>query len=230
MKLCLIWSAEGRDENGTPVRDLGSITYSAAIESAAIQPGAHLSEFGERVDREATRRRFNDAPRQVVLGDGAAWIWNIADTQFPGAIQIVDRYHVKEHLATIGKAIWGPESKLGERWIEERCQELDDGRLDDIILALRSHVDTTDEARRGIHYIEANKHRLDYPAFRAAGLCTSSGVVEAGCKVIVGDRLKKVGMHWTAHGADAIAALRCCRLSGQFEAFWERRAALREAA
>jgi hypothetical protein len=63
-----------------------------------------------------------------------------------------------------------------------------------------------------------------YPKFRAAGLCTSTGVVEAACKMAIGTRLKRSGMHWT--GADAIIALRCCRLSGRFEDFWERRAAV----
>ena len=70
----------------------------------------------------------------------------------------------------------------------------------------------------------ASSERMRYAAFRAAGLCTSTGVVEAGCKVAIGTRLKRTGMHWTVRGADAIIALRCCKLSGRFEDFWERRA------
>ena len=62
------------------------------------------------------------------------------------------------------------------------------------------------------------------PRFRARGLCVSSGVVEAGCKRVVGARLKRAGMRWTVAGANAIIALRCCRLSGRFENFRERRA------
>src|SRR6201997_70025 len=100
VKLCTIWSAESLDEQGTPVRDEGSVTYSAALESAAASDtAAEPSPFAQRVGREATRRRFCQAPRRVVLGDGALWIWNIADDQFPGATQIVDRYHAKEHLS-----------------------------------------------------------------------------------------------------------------------------------
>ena len=70
-----------------------------------------------------------------------------------------------------------------------------------------------------------HRARMRYPVFRAQGLCVSSGVVEAGCKVAIGTRLKRAGMHWTVAGADAIIALRCCRLSGRFEDFWERRSA-----
>ena len=61
------------------------------------------------------------------------------------------------------------------------------------------------------------------------GLCTSTGVVEAGCKVAIGTRCKRAGMHWTVAGANAIIALRCCKLSGRFEEFWERRAQRRVA-
>ena len=70
---------------------------------------------------------------------------------------------------------------------------------------------------------------MRYPEFRAAGLCTSTGVVEAGCKVAIGTRCKRAGMHWTVAGANAIIALRCCKLSGRFEEFWERRAQRRVA-
>ena len=81
------------------MRDPGSVTYSAAIETAASRDAdTGPSPFARRVIREAERRGFNKAPRRVVLGDGAAWIWNLADEYFPGAIQIVDIFHAKGHL------------------------------------------------------------------------------------------------------------------------------------
>jgi hypothetical protein len=105
VKLCTVWSAEGRDAEGTPVRDEGSITYSAAIESAASHDTDTVpSDFAQRVRREARRRGFEHATRQVVLGDGAAWIWNLADEYFPRAVQIVDRFHAKQHLSDVAKA------------------------------------------------------------------------------------------------------------------------------
>ena len=224
VKLCTVWSAEGRDAEGTPVRDAGSVSYSAAIESAAQRDtDEQPSAFAERVVREATRRGFERAERRVVLGDGAPWIWNLADEQFPGATQIVDLFHAKPHLSDVAKAIYGVANDLGRQWARQRHDELDAGDIDAVLRALAVHADTVDEARKCVQYVRTNRGRMRYAGFHAQGLCTSTGVVEAGCKVAIGTRLKRTGMHWTVAGADAIIALRCCKLSGRFEDFWERR-------
>jgi len=225
VKLCTVWSAEGRDEEGTPVRDEGSISYSAAIESAAQKDTDEVpSEFATRVEREATRRGFGRAARRAVLGDGAKWIWNLASEHFPDAIQIVDRFHAKQHLSDVAKSIYGAGSDLGELWARARHDELDAGDIEAVLNALRVHSPKDDDARKCADYVDGNRARMRYAAFRAAGLCTSTGVVEAGCKTAIGTRCKRAGMHWTVAGADAIIALRCCKLSGRFEDFWERRA------
>ena len=225
VKLVTVWSAEGRDPEGTPMRDAGSVTYSAAIESAAQKDTeATPSAFAARVVREVTRRGVDRAARQVVLGDGAPWIWHLADEHVPEAIQIVDRFHAKQYLSTVAKSIYGATSDLAHSWARARHDELDAGDRDALLTALRAHAPDNEEAQNGVDYVERNRARLDYPAFRAAGLCTSTGVVEAGCKVAIGTRCKRTGMHWTVAGADAIIALRCCKLSGRFEDFWERRA------
>ena len=225
VKLCTVWSAEGRDKEGVPMRDEGSITYSAAIETAATRDTDEVpSEFAQRVMREATRRGFDRAKRQVVLGDGAVWIWNLAGEQFPGATEIVDRFHAKEYLSKVSKAIFGAGSDLAKAWAKQRHDELDEGRIDDLLHALDAHVSSCDDARKCHDYIVENRQRMRYPEFRVQGLCTSTGVVEAGCKLAIGTRLKRAGMHWSVRGADAIIALRCSKLSGRFEDFWERRA------
>jgi hypothetical protein len=230
VKLVTIWSAEGRDKEGTPVRDVGSVSYSAAIESAAHKDtDLTPSEFAERVEREASRRGFDRAARQVVLGDGAKWIWNLADEHFPDAVQVVDRFHAKQHLSDVAKSIYGAGSDLAKQWARERHDELDAGDIEAVVNSLRVHSPQDDEARKCIDYIERNAERIRYPEFRAAGLCTSTGVVEAGCKLAIATRCKRAGMHWTVAGVDAIIALRCCKLSGRFESFWERRAQLRAA-
>lgn len=222
-KLVTIWSAEARDQEGKPMRDPGSVTYSAAIESAATaDTSPDLSEFAGRVLREATRRGFADASRGVILGDGSAWIWNIAAELFPDAVQILDRFHAKEHLSTVGKIIYG-QSQKGRKWIQRRYQELDQGQLAALLKALDRHARQYPEARECAQYVRRNRDRMRYPQFHQQGLCTSTGVVEAGCKVVIGTRLKRSGMHWTVRGANAIIALRCCKLSGRFEDFWQRR-------
>ena len=224
VKLCTVWSAEGRAPDGTPERDAGSVTYSAAIESAAtrdtdVAPAA----FAARVVREATRRGFAQAARPVVLGDGAPWIWNLAEEHFPGALQIVDRYHAKERLHTAAHAIYGS-TRRAAAWATQRCAELDAGELPAVLRALGRAAATCPPVRTDLDYFRRNRERMRYPAFHAAGLCTSTGVVEAGCKVAIGTRLKRAGMHWTVRGANSIIALRCTRLSGRFEDFWARRA------
>lgn len=231
VKLCTVWSAETRDSENRPVRDPGSVTYTAAIESAATLDTDEVpSAFTQRVWREAARRQFTSAQRTVVIGDGAPWIWNLAQELFPHAIQIVDRFHVKQTLSTLAKAIYGATSAKARQWAQRRHDELDTGKFSNLLRAVRRHTKTSDEARKCLHYLQRNRDRLRYPHFEALGLCTSSGVVEAGCKVAIGTRLKRAGMHWTVRGSNAIIALRCSRLSGRFQDFWERRNDARKAA
>lgn len=231
MKLCAVFSAEGRDEEGVPVRDQGSVSYSLAIESAASQDDdSTRSPFAQRVARESQRRGFDRAARRVILGDGAPWIWGLADDLFPGAIQIVDRFHAKQHASEVAKEIFGAGDPRAARWAEERHAELDGGRIEELLGALEPFKDKSDDARRAHDYFFKNRERMRYKDFRQRGLCTSSGVIEAGCKRVVGDRLKRCGMHWTLRGANAIGALRACRLSRRFPDFWDRRASSRRAA
>ncbi len=230
VKLCTIWSAESFDEAGTPIRDEGSVSYSAALEGACAPDTAPTrSPFAQRVWREATRRRFCQAPRTAVLGDGAPWIWSIAEDQFPEAFQIVDRFHAKQHLSDLGKALYGPTTPRASQWAERRKEELDTGKFRALLTAIRRQLTRSEDARRCLHYFQTNRHRMRYPEFHAQGLCTSTGVVEAGCKVAIGTRLKRAGMHWTVPGSNAIIALRCAKLSGRFQDFWERRTEQRAA-
>jgi hypothetical protein len=228
-KLVTVWTAEGRDAQGVPVRDPGSITYSAGIESAAtLDTSPSLSDLAERVLREATRRGFTEAQRSVVLGDGAPWIWNTAGELFPQAVQILDRYHIKERLSKVGNGIYDDHAK-GKHWIQRRYDELDEGRLASLLKALDRQAAQHPLAEGCASFIRSNRKRMRYPQFREQGLCTSTGVVEAGCKVAIGTRLKRAGMHWTIEGANAVMALRCSKLSGRFEDFWERRSERRAA-
>ncbi len=151
VKLVTVWTAEGRDDDGTPARDAGSVTYSAAIESAATRDtDAAPSEFAQRVDREARRRDFDQARRRAVLPDGAAWIWNLADEQFPGAFQIVDLFHAKQKLSDVAKHVYGPKTTLCAQWATQRHDELDEGKIDAVLAAVGVHAQTNDEARKAL--------------------------------------------------------------------------------
>ena len=106
---------------------------------------------------------------------------------------------------------------------------LDKGKIEKLALSLRSIDSTNPEVIEKIRiqaaYMERNAERMRYPKFRRLHLFVGSGVIEAGCKTVIGSRLKQSGMFWTVRGANAIVALRCCHLNGQFEDYWEERRA-----
>ena len=220
VKLAVTFSADSRDKNGTPVRDKGSVTYSAAIESASTGDlDENLSDFAARVERESQRRGFDKADRQVILGDGAKWIWNIAGESFPKAIQIIDLYHAKGTVSRVAKEIFGTKSDFGKVWGKELRNDLEAGRIDTILEKLKPYTEDFKEAESCRKYLINNRERLNYPYFREMGLSTSSGIVESGCRHVIGARVKQSGMHWTVQGANAIIALRCSKLSGRFDDF-----------
>jgi hypothetical protein len=219
-KLGCVFTQTTVDEKGYAVRDDDSTTYVGAIEIAEV--------FGGRIYTEAVRRGMARAEKVIVLGDGAKWIWGIADEHFPGAIQIVDLYHAREHLAEVAKRVYGVNNKKAEEWNSTRRDELDAGDVEAVIATmarLRSRDKTVQkEIATEMEYFQSNAKRMRYADFRSQGLFVGSGVVEAGCKTIFGQRLKLSGMHWTVRGANAIIALRCCQMSGRWEEFWESRA------
>jgi hypothetical protein len=220
-KLGCIFTQTSVDEKGWPVRDEGSTSYVGAIETAEA--------FGQRIYQEAKRRGLDRAADVSVLGDGALWIWNIADEQFYGATQIVDLYHAREHYWNVAKACFGRDKERLRQWSENRRIELDDGRVEGVVLAIKSLMSLPggdkEACEREIRYFEKNRERMRYRDFKSRGLFVGSGVVEAGCRTIIGQRLKQSGMHWTVQGANSIIALRCSLLSNRWEDFWEDRAA-----
>ena len=106
---------------------------------------------------------------------------------------------------------------------------LDKGQIEKLVTSLRSinstNPEVIDKFRTEASYFERNAARMRYPDFRRQHLFVGSGVMEAGCKTVIGSRLKQSGMFWTLRGANAIIALRCCQLNGRFESYWEARAA-----
>jgi hypothetical protein len=188
-KIGCVFTQTKQDEEGYPIRDEDSTTYVGAIETAEA--------FGPRIHAEAVRRGMRQAHKVVVLGDGAPWIWGIAAQYFPWAIEIVDLYHAREHLANLGKAVYGPTSAQAKEWAAARSEQLDDGDVEAVITSvkrLRPHQSNVrEEVRKAIDYFQINKERMRYAKFRSQGLFVGSGVVEAGCKTIIGLRLKQLG-------------------------------------
>jgi hypothetical protein len=219
VKLGCVFTQTTTDKEGRPVRDPDSTSYVAAIESA--------QEFGERLYTEAWRRGWSRAAKKVILADGAVWIWNLASHQFPEAIQIVDLYHARQHLWELSAKLFPAGEKARKRWMGRALSLLDQGKIAALVKILRRLKPQREElaklVRNQVDYFASNAKRMRYPDFRAQGLFVGSGVVEAGCKTVIGSRLKRSGMFWTVRGANAIIALRCSRLSGTFEDYWASR-------
>jgi hypothetical protein len=219
VKLGCVFTQTSTDKQGRPIRDPDSTSYVAAIEPA--------EEFGLRLYTEAWRRGWCKARRKVVLGDGAVWIWNLADQHFPGAVQIVDLYHARQHVWELAAKLFANDERARRQWASIGQYLLDQGRIEALVLILRHlHPDNEKLAQdvdKDADYFARNAERMRYPEFRAQGLFAGSGVVEAGCRTVVGKRMKCSGMFWSVRGANAILALRCCRLSRRFEHYWESR-------
>jgi len=216
IKLACLFTQTRLDDDGKPVRDPASTTSLATFEPAET--------FGILLDAEARRRGIGHIRQPVVLGDGAAWIWNLADQLFPAASQIVDLYHAREHLHELASLAARLLAGHRDDWLAARLEELDNGDTSAILAAGRALGFTGSlggERDKALHYFEANAHRMRYQHFRDLGMFVGSGVVEAGCKSI-GQRLKLSGMRWTIHGATGIATLRCLDASGRRDEIWQR--------
>lgn len=221
-KLGCVFTQTTWDPEGFPIRDADSTSYTGGIETA--------EEFGKRLYMEAWKRGWSRAQKKVVMGDGAEWIWNIAEQHFPGTVQIVDLYHARQHLWELARRLY-PNNQLGQKaWMRVHQKRLlDKGKIAKLVTALRSikcsNTEVVEKIRSEADYFEKNAQRMRYPNFRREHLFVGSGVIEAGCKTVIGSRLKRSGMFWTVHGANAILALRCCHLNGRFEDYWEARRA-----
>jgi hypothetical protein len=188
-----------------------------ATEYLAAQETAEV--FAEGVYCAAVARASEQADETVVLGDGADWIWSQSAHHFPRATEIVDYWHACEHLWNLRRALYATESKAGDRWAHEHCQRLLAHGPGSLRRALQRLKPTTPEAGEALRlesgYFAKHQHRMSYPQYRARGLMIGSGPVEAACKRVVGDRLKRAGMRWSAPGADAVLAVRCALLNKQ---------------
>ena len=215
VKLAVFFTQNKLDAGGYPVRDPGSASYIATFEPAAA--------FADLVKAEGIRRGAGHVRQFTIIGDGAAWIWNIAASKFPEATQIVDLFHAREHVHDLARLL---EFMLGDRkdaWLAARLEDLDYGDIDGICQAARAYPlmgTKKTELDTALGYFENNAPRMRYHWFRQCGLFVGSGVVEAGCKTVIGQRLKLSGMHWTAAGADAITTLRCQQASRPEDRIW----------
>jgi hypothetical protein len=216
VKLGCIFTSTAADEEGRPQRDPKSTTYLASFEPA--------ESFGLSLLKEARLRGLGEAAEAVVIGDGALWIWNQAAMNFPGAIQILDYYHAREHLCLLAETVY-PSKQERDRELEKWTDLLNEGNVEKVAdLAEKKKARNGKRravAEREIGDMRSNAQRMRYARFKEKGLFIGSGVVEAGCKTVVGKRTKQSGMFWKLQGAQNILDVRCSVLSDTYDAYWE---------
>ena len=200
-----------------PMRDHDATSYIADIVTA--------TEFGAQLRQEAIRRGLAYARTVVFLGDGARWVWNLARINFPTAVCILDFYHATEHLTALTQALYGEGTAKAKQRFRQWRKALRQNKIDTVIDQAKEDLSLPGTARRlarkQIAYFTRNRSRMQYLTYRRAGYFIGSGVVEAGCKSIVGQRLKQSGMRWSVPGARHLLAVRCAVKSGWFDTFWQ---------
>ena len=212
MKTGAIFTQSGLDDEGKPMRDVNSTTYFSQI--------GKLDDFSQLLYSEGVKRGVDYAEQVAVIADGAKWIWNLADDNFPCATQIVDLYHAKEHVFDLLR-LTIPDAMELHSQKNQLYKLLEDGDIDGLVSRFSEFPANTEEQQERVriesNYFMQNKERMQYQDFSKRGFFVGSGVIEAACKNVIGKRLKQSGMMWSVAGANKIAALRCAVMSGEFE-------------
>jgi hypothetical protein len=215
VKLGCVFTQTALDENGKPVRDPHTTTYVGAIENSV--------DFGYRIHAEAARRGLAHARQVITLTDGAGYNKTIVAEHFPNAIHVLDIRHAEEHLTDFVRDV--SRLPLDGAFFQQTYDLLDHGKIPDLLKRLQAALPRSGPRRelgeKEINYFKENAYAMRYDEFREMGIFVGSGVIEAGCKTVIGQRLKRSGMFWSLSGANAIIALRCSFASGTFEQFWE---------
>src|SRR5712692_8775227 len=190
-------------------------------------------DFGKLLYALAVTSGLQRAHQLVVLGDGAAWIWRLVAEHFPGAVQIVDIWHAREHVWKVARTVFGANTPEASAWAEHACRLLVEGKIEELVeeIVVLPSVPPEPGTSRSVPDIErdyfiSNAARMRYPAFRAQGMHVGSGIAEAACKTVVSTRAKRTGMRWTPEGLDAVLAVRTAVLNDAYDAFCEQHSLL----
>jgi hypothetical protein len=219
VKLGAIFTQTKTDEEGLPLRDHASTTYVGSFESA--------QDFGSRIRAEGRRRGLGRAAKVLFIGDGAAWIWELARVNFPSAIFILDLYHALERLHALCAGLYGEQSPWAQRMTQTWTAMLKNDQIGQVLAAARRRLkdlgtSPPDPLEKQIAYFEHHQDKMRYKTYRQQGLFYGSGVIEGGCKSVIGQRLKESGMFWTETGATSILNLRLALKSNRWDECWNR--------
>jgi hypothetical protein len=187
---------------------------------------AHLGGpqlFGQQLWAEARARGWSRAADTVVLGDGAAWIWNLAAEHFYDSVQIVDWYHAKEHLCQAANLIHGEGAPAVKPWVGAHETLLFEGHADRVADALIQHArckrKVAPDLRAHAGYFRDHQRRMQYLERREDDYPIGSGTAESGCGQFR-RRFTGPGMRWSRKGAEHLLPARAAIMSRRFNQFW----------
>lgn len=212
------------------IRVASGVAVDADGEKLAVEHRARFlscADFGWQLLLVACAVGYRSAKLRAFIADGARWLWEVAATHFPDAVQILDWYHLAEHVHQAAAALYGVGSSEAKQFSEKRLAELWAGRASATLRALRAQSrrsrsqNKREALRQLIQYLEHNRERIRYDRYRALGLNVGSGSVESACKTLVGARCKQAGMrNWTRRGAEGVLRLRSALKTAQYDRLW----------
>jgi hypothetical protein len=181
----------------------------------------------ERIKAVIRAAHWDNIPVAEIVGDGAAWMWNVATAHFSGVRQILDYYHLSEHLYEFAHLLYSEAPERAKAWVEEKLAALLTDRVGDVLGALKRMRPRQPTVCEGLHmllgYVESNRSRIYYKESWHKGLAVGSGSVEGACKHVIQARFKRAGMRWKRQGFLNVLELRLSRLNTTLEAFWANR-------
>ncbi len=158
----------------------------------------------------------NGAAEVVIVGDGAAWIWDLVTTYYPQAVEILDWSHAVGRLHQVRRAVWGEDEPAGWAWAEGATAALWAGEVAGVLQACEALAQRggagAEEAAKAVRYFERHSQRIRYDRFREAGYFIGSGVIESQVKQVVTGRLKVAGAQWKIASGEAVLKARCAWL------------------
>jgi hypothetical protein len=199
---CFRLDHRGQTAGGRPV----------ITERGFVATRAGMDALREQLHGEALRRGLGQAASALVIGDGAVWIWRLADDRWPQARQRLDFYHAVQHLAAVGRALFGEDKEKFKTWLKPLVKQLKNEsslkvirQLEEALTAMPSGPAAQAVAKE-VDYFHEHQARMNYRAGRRAGEPIGSGPVEATCRQTQ-CRFKRPGQFWSQAGDEALLCL-----------------------